>query len=126
VLVVDDEATIRALLCAILSPLGYTVHAAASGAEALALLEDPCADVDLVLLDCQLPGEDGIGILRAVRALRPDLPVILQTGHPTGEVEARLGNLRVDGVIEKPFRVDSLCSALERAQAPSVFDRPPT
>jgi len=126
VLVVDDEPAIRTLLQAILSPLGYTVHAAASGAEALTVLEDTCTDVDLVLLDCQLPGEDGISILRAVRELRPELPVILQTGHPTRDIEARLGDLKVHGVIEKPFRVDSLCSALESAQASSVFGRPPT
>ncbi len=85
VLVVDDEAEIRTSLEEILREEGYGVASAATGAEALVLLED--APYDVVLLDIWLPDRDGLDVLadmhRMPIELRPEVVII--SGHGTIE-----------------------------------------
>src|SRR5690606_35257390 len=80
-LVVDDDASVRASLALLLKQHGYASAAAATPAEALALLS--AEPFDLVLQDMnfsrQTSGEEGLALLREVRALRPELPVVLIT-----------------------------------------------
>jgi CheY-like chemotaxis protein len=117
VLVVDDESPIRSLLACLLEPLGYDVLEAGSGSEAIAIAAQSSQPIDVVLLDFQLPEQDGASVLRALRALRPQIPVIVQTGHQGPELLARLGDQCVDGVLEKPFRADCLSELIERVRA---------
>lgn len=65
-------------------------------------------DVDLVILDRMLPGGDGVGVLRAIRATKPDLPVIVLTA--LGEVRHKVGALDAGATdyVTKPFSVDEL------------------
>jgi CheY-like chemotaxis protein len=114
VLVVDDEQPIRSLLACLLEPMGYAVLGACDGHEALGLLREQSQRIDLVLLDVQLPECDGASVLRAIRRLRPGVPVVVQTGHVADELGGQLGGMSVEGVLEKPFHVRNVIQLLER------------
>lgn len=114
VLVVDDEQPIRTLLACLLEPMGYAVLGACDGHEALGLLREPSQRIDLVLLDVQLPECDGASVLRAIRRLRPGVPVVVQTGHVAAELGGKLGGMPVEGVLEKPFHARNVIQLLER------------
>jgi CheY-like chemotaxis protein len=78
ILCVDDEETPRTLRKLILQKQGYQVVTAASGAEALEVLEQ--ANIDLVLSDQMMPGMTGTELTKSVKSLRPTMPVILISG----------------------------------------------
>jgi CheY-like chemotaxis protein len=78
ILCVDDEETPRTLRSLILQKQGYQVVTAASGAEALELLNR--ASIDLVLSDQMMPGMTGTELTKSVKAMRPAMPVILISG----------------------------------------------
>ena len=78
ILCVDDEETPRTLRSLILQKQGYKVVTAASGAEALELLNR--ANIDLVLSDQMMPGMTGTELTKSVKAMRPAMPVILISG----------------------------------------------
>lgn len=79
VLVVDDEVEVRVLLSRRLQRLGYIVEEAGNGAEALDLVNKAAPDV--VVTDMAMPCLDGLGLLKALRSIDSDLPVIVLTGH---------------------------------------------
>jgi DNA-binding NtrC family response regulator len=85
-LVVDDEPAVLKVTQKLLERRGYRVIACHTAEEALAWLEREVFDV--VLSDVQMPGMDGLGLLRAVRKREADLPVILVTGNPSPETES--------------------------------------
>src|SRR5437867_3559485 len=89
ILIVDDEEVLRDVLDAVLRREGFEVAMAASGEEALAVL-DVDENIDLVILDIMLPGISGIDTLRAIRISNPSLPVIVITAFSSidGATEA--------------------------------------
>ena len=107
VLLVDDDELIQDSTTAILEALGHGVHLAASGEEALLRLEGglPC---DVVILDLNMPGLGGAGVLPQIRTLRPALPVLLATGRvdqvALGLVEAHQHVF----LLAKPFSLKDL------------------
>ena len=116
VLVVDDDAQVRAVTCETLAALGYRVVEAGGGLEALALLE--AARPDVMLLDYAMPGLNGAETAERARRARPGLPIILASGHADSRsVETVLGAQAV--VLPKPFDVRRLGQALLHALDPS-------
>jgi DNA-binding response OmpR family regulator len=83
ILVVDDEAPIRMTLERLLQRRGYSVSVAASGEEALALLDQH--SFDLLLLDLKLPGISGLEVAGQARTLQPAAAILLLTGHAAPE-----------------------------------------
>ena len=81
VLVVDDEVLIRKMFVRVLQEEGFAVTGAGSGAEALAIFEGD--EFDLVITDLRMPGGDGLGLLRGVKAKRPETEVVVITGYGT-------------------------------------------
>ncbi len=79
VLIIDDEDRLRHTLTRVLKTAGCEVSGAADGPQALQLVRS--TPLDLVYLDIHLPGISGLEVLQTLRAERPDLPVILFTGH---------------------------------------------
>jgi FixJ family two-component response regulator len=80
VAVVDDDPRILQSLANLLESADYAVRVFAS---ATALLESACvAEIDCLISDIDLPMMDGFELLRAIHAARPELPIILITGHP--------------------------------------------
>jgi len=99
ILVIDDDAAIRELISHYLSQHDFRVSTAASGAQLGAFRAQV---VDLVLLDLRLPGEDGMQLLRALRA-ESQLPVIILTGR-SEEADRVMGlELGADDYLTKPF-----------------------
>ncbi len=83
ILVVDDERSIRDMMLMTLQYERYSVATAGSGHEALTWLEEH--PVDAVLLDIKMSGMDGMETLERIKHMRPELPVIILTGHGTIE-----------------------------------------
>ena len=114
VLVVDDEPGVRFALTEVLGDRGYRVISAASGEQALRLL----AGVDVVVTDLVMPGMDGLDLVSAIAARAPGVPVILLTAHGSDQM-VRLAAMRgARGCISKPFDIDEIARAIERARAP--------
>ncbi len=101
VLIVDDEELYRRALERILSRVGYHVSVARDASEALQLASRQA--FDLVLSDVQMPGINGIELVRQLRELDPDLPCIVITGY--GSPESSVEALRAGAFwyLEKPF-----------------------
>ena len=102
ILVVDDEIGPRELLRMILSPL-YEVQTATVGEEALRFIYDNY--VDLVTLDLNMPGRSGFGVLKAIKDFRPDIEVIVITGHGSLENAKEAIRWGAEDFIQKPFNV---------------------
>jgi two-component system response regulator FlrC len=110
VLVVEDDPVLRDALCDTIAFGGFPVRAAGDGREALALLgRHP---VDLIVSDVQMPGMTGEGLLRAVRAAHPKLPVVLMTAY--GSVERAVSAMREGAAdyLVKPFSAEVLLEKL--------------
>ena len=108
VLVVEDEAPVRALVTAMLRRQGYDVLEAASAEEALALEEKDADDIDLVVTDIVMPGLSGTELTQRMKDLRPRVKVLFMSGH-TDHVQLR-HELHKPGVdfLQKPFTSHSL------------------
>ncbi len=115
VLVVDDEEVVRSGVSRVLSEAGYEVATAADGTAALA--HPAASSCRLVLLDLMLPDRSGIGLLEALRELRPDRPVVVITGYATSESLARALEAGAASVLAKPFDAAELLDAVRTALA---------
>ncbi|HVS52265.1 MAG TPA: CHASE domain-containing protein [Opitutaceae bacterium] len=108
VLIVEDEEPVRHIMVEILKSFGFTVRDAANGTEGIALFRADPAAFDLVLLDLLMPGVNGEQVLAALRALRPDVRVLLMSGYTEGDVLSRIGEGGPAAFIGKPFTRDAL------------------
>jgi len=115
VLVVDDDPDVRAFLAESLEGLGHEVAAFESGEEALAGL--PGWPADMALIDYAMPGMHGADVARAVRALRPDLPIVFVTGYAESEQLENAAGPDAP-VLRKPFTVADLAAAVEGSLSP--------
>jgi two-component system, NtrC family, nitrogen regulation response regulator NtrX len=115
ILVVDDEADIRTLMCGILGDEGYETREAGNSTQALAAfrLRQPT----LVVLDIWLQGSelDGLEILKIIHRESPNIPVIMISGHGTIETAVAAIKIGAYDFIEKPFKSDRLLLVVERA-----------
>ncbi|HEX8416614.1 MAG TPA: response regulator, partial [Methylobacterium sp.] len=107
ILVVDDDAQVRASTVDLLQELGYAVATADTGAEALRALEDG-QRVDLLVADFAMPAMNGAELRLRAQALRPELPVLLMTGYADAAMLPP-GSARV---LRKPFALADLALAV--------------
>ncbi len=114
VLVVDDEAGIRFSLRGILEDEGFAVAEAESGEAGLEALEGG-EPFDLMFLDIWLPGLDGMAVLERVKDSRPDLPVVMISGHGTIETAVTAIKKGAFDFIEKPLSLEKVVVAAEKA-----------
>jgi putative two-component system response regulator len=113
VLVVDDEAPNRALVRRVLESVGFSVDEASHGTEAIAAVVRKLPD--LVLLDLEMPGLDGYGVLRALKGdIRTRLiPVIMLTSHDQLIEKVRAVEIGADDYLVKPFNVTELLARVK-------------
>ncbi len=107
-LVVDDEAPLRMLLEAALSQKGYKVVSARDGLDAIEKIADPARQFDAVLLDLNMPGANGVDVLRVIKATRPSLKVLILTGHLTPTARMEFERLGQKHFARKPYTLDEL------------------
>jgi two-component system, OmpR family, KDP operon response regulator KdpE len=110
ILVVDDEAPMRKLLAGNLKASGYAVHAAADGTEALQLIaEHP---FDLLLLDVNMPGPNGLQVLEAVRRTA-EIPILILSGRGRERDKIEALDLGADDYLIKPFGIGELLARIK-------------
>jgi CheY-like chemotaxis protein len=113
VLVVEDEAPVRAIVRRTLEREGYAVLDAASGVQALELLREHRGTIDVLLTDVMMPGLNGVALSQAVVRQRPSMRVLFMSGHP-GDTFARHGlDVSSARLLQKPFSTESLCRELQ-------------
>lgn len=115
VLVVDDSATMRAILRKTLTEQGFGVLEATDGLNALSVLSTD-QRIDLVLTDLNMPAVDGISLVRKIRkdAVRSLVPVIIQTSEAQGSVIAIGKEAGATGWLTKPVSEQKLLVAIRR------------
>jgi two-component system response regulator AtoC len=113
VLVIDDDASLRFTLEAVLSDAGLTVEIAASGAAGLAAYEARGADA--VLTDLAMPEMDGLQVLERLRAQDPSVPVVMLTAHGSERVAVAAMKAGAYDYMPKPFDPDEVVLAVRRA-----------
>jgi len=114
ILVIDDEAGIRQSLRGILEDEGYGVAEAETGEAGLEMLDAGLA-ADLVFLDIWLPGLDGLGVLSRIKEDRPELPVVMISGHGTIETAVNALKRGAFDFIEKPLSLEKVVLAAGKA-----------
>ena len=111
VVIVDDAAAVRGMLRALLVDEGYQVIGElASGASLLELVAQHSPDI--VCLDYQLPGSNGIELLKALHAAKPETAVVLITGSDEPDLEAAAAEAGAAGFIRKPFSPEKIVREL--------------
>ncbi len=114
ILVVDDENTIRDVVCSILNQAGFESHPVVSGKEALALLRSD-ETYSVVLSDVIMEGMDGLSLLARIRQEHPDIPVVMVTAvHDISVALAAIRNGAYDYLL-KPFEREQLLAIVRRA-----------
>jgi two-component system cell cycle sensor histidine kinase/response regulator CckA len=111
ILVVDDEEIVRDTCTAMLESFGYGSLTARDGREAVEVFTRHAAEVAAVVMDLTMPNMNGEQALHALRALRPEVPVVFTSGFYPPDVMSRLGQQPRLTVLKKPY----LASDLERA-----------
>ena len=112
ILVVDDEPMILALSKETLEDAGFSVVTVQSGFECIERFREQPGDFDLILLDFRMPLLNGEETFERIRAIRPDMPVVMCTGFLEKERSERLMSAGLSGILLKPFRAKELASYL--------------
>ena len=111
---VDDDQQFVEYLETLLKTRGYDVQPFTSGTDLLQSLHGDTPP-DVVLLDVSMPGMDGLTLVRQVKGIRAELPVIIITGFSSETSAIEAVNLGVAGYLRKPFRVPEVLAAAAKA-----------
>ena len=112
ILIVDDEESVRESLCAWLERDGYTVDTAPDGPSALEKVRQ--APWSILLLDLKMPGMDGLAVLAEVKALQPEVPVLMMTAYATVDTAVQAIKGGAYDYLVKPFDAEELSLAVEK------------
>ena len=115
ILIIEDEAAIRRVLTKILSEesSAYLVEEAANGLEGLEKVK--ASDYDLILCDIKMPKMDGVEVLDAVKKIKPEIPMVMISGH--GDMETAIQTMRMGAFdyISKPPDLNRLLNTVRNA-----------
>ena len=113
ILIIDDERHLRNILKILLTGAGYSAVEAADGEEGLRLADE--TDFDAVLCDINMPGIDGLTVLRRIKARQPELPVIMITAFASVDTAVEAMKLGASDYVSKPFNEDHILIVLAKA-----------
>ena len=119
VLIIDDEQEFTQALAERMTNRGMTVSTSSSAIEGLKNVEEKSFDV--VVLDLQMPEMDGIETLKILKKKKPELQVILLTGHATVEKGIEAMKLGAMDLLEKPADLATLTEKIKKAQAKKMI-----
>ena len=123
ILVVEDAESIRKMVCATLTQIGYTCLEAADGTEALRMI-DGGSRVCLVLTDVMMPRMGGAELAEHLARARPEVRVIFMSGYTENPVMGTVGASPA-GFLAKPFTADALTEMVRRVLAHGGQQMPP-
>lgn len=119
-LVVDDDESSRVVSCETARGMGFNVHCAESLSRAQSLLS--VQPIDLLLLDLKLPGGGGLLLLEELRALHPDIVVVVMTAFATVDSAVEAMRIGAADYLTKPFAIEELRKTLRRAAQHRQYD----
>ena len=115
ILIIEDEAAIRRVLGKILSEENdtYTVQEAEDGLEGIEKIKNE--DYDLVLCDIKMPKMDGVEVLEAIKKIKPEIPIVMISGH--GDLDTAVNTMRLGAFdyISKPPDLNRLLNTVRNA-----------
>jgi PAS domain S-box-containing protein len=114
VMYVDDDQALVFLVQRVLRRKGFTVTTFTDPLLAQAALAERAQEFDLLVTDYNMPGYSGLDLLRAVKAIRPDLPVALASGYVTAELEKDAFAAGASALVYKPNDVNELCETVQQ------------
>ncbi len=115
VLLIEDEAPVRAFAARALKLRGYEVLEASCAEEALDMLEDPALHVDVLVSDVVMPGMDGPTCVREARKSRPDVAVVFVSGYAEDALKRSMEGIENCAFLPKPFSLNELTAKVKEA-----------
>lgn len=114
ILIVDDSTSIRNMLKACLQPLGYRIVEASGGRAGLEQLRQE--DIDLIISDQNMPGMDGLSMVKSIRSgtVKQNVPILVLTTETSDEMKAAFRAAGATGWMSKPFTPERLEAALKK------------
>lgn len=106
ILVVDDEPTIRKNINEYFTEFGFKITEAVDGEDAIIACSKE--EFDLVLTDIRMPKMNGLKLLKSLKSLRPELPVVLMTGYDLSKKEIASLQYKADAYVLKPFSLEHI------------------
>ncbi len=119
VLLVDDEKEFLEIMSERMQARGMTVTTAGSAPEALAILEKETFDA--IVMDFQMPEMDGMEALKAIKAKKPELQIILLTGYATVEKTVEAMKVGATDFLEKPADLEALAEKIKKAKTEKML-----
>ncbi len=113
VLVVDDEVAVRDSLREMLEMVGLHVLTAANGLEGLECFKKHQTEISAVVLDVHMPVMNGLDTLQALKAIDPDLGVILSSGYSEYEITDHVLNQPTVTFLQKPYSMEAMLQRVE-------------
>jgi signal transduction histidine kinase/CheY-like chemotaxis protein len=120
VLAVDDDVMVLTVARRLLESFGLTVVEASGGRDAIDRFRSDPDAIDVILLDLTMPDIGGAEVFHAVRAIRPDVPVVLMSGYHEEEASATFEGQGLAGFVQKPFTPADLAKRMRVALAASA------
>jgi CheY-like chemotaxis protein len=112
VLVIDDEDFVVMLAQTVLQRAGFRVLSAMNADEGIETFRKNADTVKAVLLDVMLGDADGSDVHRALRSIRPDIPIILSTGYTSADVDPAVSGTAATEFLQKPYQPETLISTI--------------
>ena len=113
ILLADDEIMLRDLLADLLESNGFNVIKVSSGMEVLTVLTEEIK-VDLIIIDYNMPGMNGLDCIQRIRELNFNMPIILSTGSLNIESKIDLPKLGINSLLNKPYEFDAMMSTIKK------------
>ena len=112
-ILIEDDEGVRNYFKSVVQRMGYQLETASDGTSGIELVEKE--PVDVILTDLNMPGEpNGMALVRRIREVRPDTPVIVISGYPTRERLDECKALGIDDFLTKPFEMTFFSSVISR------------
>ncbi len=115
ILVVDDEELVLRVAQASLMAFGYNALLAVNGRSAVEMVAESGDRICAVVLDLTMPEMSGEETLQRLRAIQPDLPVIIASGYGESEINQRFGGQKISAFLQKPYTGAQLAQTIRLA-----------
>jgi CheY-like chemotaxis protein len=113
VLLIEDEEQVIYIAELMLEELGFTVFKAYNGKEGLERYQQNATSITLVITDIGMPVIDGYALIRELKKLKPELPIIISSGFGDVDITSQIPGGEIAGLINKPYNFDQLRDVIE-------------